>query len=140
MVVKKTSSQRRPLADINVTPMVDIMLVLLIIFMVSAPLMKATFKVDLPTGGKSDNAMKRNVVILAVDARKNLFLDDIPVKPARLKAELRKKDMTNKDKRIYIKADKSLAYGDIVRLMDRVHSLGYHLSLVSNPSKKRSSE
>ena len=66
--------------------MVDIMLVLLIIFMVSAPLMKATFKVDLPTGGKSDDTMKRSVVILAMDAQKNLFLDDIPVKLSQLKA------------------------------------------------------
>ena len=139
MMVKKFSSQRPPLGDINVTPMVDIMLVLLIIFMVSAPLMKATFKVDLPTGGKSDDTMKRSVVILAMDAQKNLFLDDIPVKLSQLKAELKKKDLSNKDKRIYIKADKSLAYGDLVRLMDRVHALGYHLSLVSNPSQKRSS-
>lgn len=116
--------------------MVDVMLVLLIIFMVSAPLMKANFKVDLPTGGKSDSTMKRHAIVLMMNAQKKLFLDDIPIHLGALKSELSKKTVGQKEKRVYIKADKKLSYGDIIRLMDQVHALGYNLSLVSNPSKK----
>ncbi len=136
MKPQNATQKRRPLCDINVTPMVDVMLVLLIIFMVSAPLMKANIKVDLPKGGKADATMKRTCVILTMNARRQLFLNEQRLTPQQLETNLAQAFKNQAEKRLYISADKNLPYGDIISLIDQVHGLGYHLSLVSDPTKK----
>lgn len=127
---------KKPMADINVTPMVDVMLVLLIIFMVSAPLMKGSVKVDLPEGSQRDFNAKEAPLIVTLDKESKLFVGDELVSTVQLGDVLHSANKDAHNKRVYVKADKSLEYGEIMALMDQIHALGYHLSLVSSASKK----
>lgn len=108
----------QPLADINITPFVDVVLVLLIIFMVTAPLMQQGVEVNLPkTSAKSNVAMKENDVVLTIDGKKNIFIGKTKVDRATLSDKLSAvfKNKTNKD--LYLEADKTVNYGFVVDVM-----------------------
>lgn len=116
----------RPMAEINVTPFVDVMLVLLIIFMVAAPLLTAGVAVDLPddsAGGLShqDNAP----VEISVEPNGKIYLGKTEVTADRLTgllAAIAEKDV---DRRIYIRADKGLSYGTVMQVMATVNQSGF---------------
>lgn len=111
-------SGTQPLADINITPFVDVVLVLLIIFMVTAPLIQQGVEVQLPkTSSKSNVAMKENDVVLTIDGKKNIFIGKTKVDRANLSDKLSSvfKNKSNKD--LYLEADKSINYGFVVDVM-----------------------
>ena len=127
-------------ADINVTPMVDIMLVLLIIFMVITPMLQKTFSVDMvktENPRKMQDADKDDAVVLAVSRDGNVFLGTSPIKLDEITQ--RTKDMISSrlDKTVYVKSDARAKYGDVVKVINNVRAAGVDsLGLVTEKLQK----
>ncbi|WP_045835226.1 biopolymer transporter ExbD [Hyphomicrobium sp. 99] len=125
----------KPLAEINVTPFVDVMLVLLIIFMVAAPLMVQGVPLDLPkTSASKLGAQKKPMVVsLAPDGK--LYIRDEEVTRETLVSRLMQIKSSEGDGVVYVRADRKIAYGDVMELLGRVGESGYaRVSLLSQPS------
>jgi biopolymer transport protein TolR len=124
---------RRPMADINITPMVDVMLVLLIIFMVAAPLLTAGVPIDLPDSKAkaiSNEDNKPLEVSLAKDGK--IFVGETEVTEERVVTILESMTESNPDRRIYIRADKSLDYGRVMRILGNINGAGFNkVALIS---------
>ena len=115
----------KPLAEINVTPLVDVMLVLLIIFMVTAPLMTSGVSVDLPkTDAKPLNTDSQPLTV-SVDATGKIFLQDQQVELPELVAKLQAIAQNNQDRRIFVRGDKNIAYGRIMEVMGTITQGGF---------------
>ena len=112
-------------ADINVTPFVDIMLVLLIIFMVAAPLATVDIKVDLPASTAKPAPRPEKPVFLSVKADQNLYVGDDKVERTQLGQILDAKTHGNKDTTIFFQADKGVDYGDLMEVMNTLRGAGY---------------
>jgi biopolymer transport protein ExbD len=122
----------RLMADINITPMVDVMLVLLVIFMVTAPLLVAGVRVDLPRNdaAKIGHVQKPVVVTLAADG--SLYIGDDRVDSGSIQARLSELRAKDGDAVVYVRADRKIAYGDVLELLGRVGNTGYQrISLLS---------
>jgi len=118
------SGGQRPLSDINVTPLVDVMLVLLVIFIITAPLMASSVKLDLP---QTDAGLPNDTpkfVSLSVDAAGKVFLDDRPVTDEELAAGLEKAAADSKDTEVQLRADQTVPYGRVVALMGIANKAG----------------
>jgi biopolymer transport protein TolR len=128
---------RSSLAEINVIPLVDVVLVLLLIFMLTAPMMYRGIDVNLPkTSGKPTAIEERLVLTLTKD--RHLFLNDRVLPLTVLEPRLRELLKGRTDKTIFIKADKELAYGYVVETMDRVRRAGVErVGMVTEPLAKR---
>jgi biopolymer transport protein TolR len=128
---------RGSLAEINVIPLVDVVLVLLLIFMLTAPMMYRGIDVSLPkSGGKPTVTEERLVLTLTKD--RLLFLNDRVMPLTTLEARLRELVRDRPDKTIYIKADKELPYGYVVETMDRIRRAGVErVGMVTEPLPKR---
>ncbi|WP_410013456.1 TonB system transport protein ExbD [Sodalis sp. C49] len=111
--------------DINVTPFIDVMLVLLIIFMVAAPLATVDIRVDLPNSTAAPQPRPEKPVYLSVKGDKQLFLGDQPVTPANLATSLDTLTQGNKDTTIFFQADKSVDYETLMSVMDNLRQGGY---------------
>jgi biopolymer transport protein TolR len=125
----------RPLAEINVTPLVDVMLVLLVIFMVAAPLMVQGVPVALPrsAAAKLNQVNQPMVVTLARDG--TLYVRDEKVEPLALTDRLKTIRSAEGDTIVYVRADKGAAYGDVMELLGRVGTGGYErVSLLAQPT------
>ena len=117
--------RRAPMAEINVTPLVDVMLVLLIIFMVTAPLMTSGVTVDLPkTDAKPLNTDSEPLTV-SIDQTGKIFLQDQAVELPELVAKLQAIAQDNKDRRIFVRGDKDLAYGRIMEVMGTITQGGF---------------
>jgi len=107
----------QPMSEINVTPLVDVMLVLVVIFIITAPLMGSAIRLDLP---KADAAMAINVpafVTLVVDKSGQAFLNDQPMKLDELASELAQTASQNPDTEVQLRADEAVPYGKVVEVM-----------------------
>ena len=125
-------SQTKIMAEINVTPMVDVMLVLLVIFMVTAPLLVAGVPVQLPKNSaqRISQPNKPVIVTLAADAR--LYIRDEQVDTASLIPRLSALRSVEGDAVVYLRADKAIPYGAVMELLGRLSSSGYQrISLLS---------
>ena len=111
--------------EINVTPFIDVMLVLLIIFMVAAPLATADFPVDLPGAAAQEQPRPDEPIYLTVKADLSLALGDRPVAAGVLGAALDEATGGDKDVRIFLYADKSISYGDLMTVMADLQNAGY---------------
>src|SRR5881396_3704361 len=107
------------LAEINIIPLVDVVLVLLLIFMLTAPMMYRGIDVNLPKSGGKPTAVEERVV-LTLTRDRGFYLNDRPVATGGLEAQLRSIFQNRTDKVLYLKADAGLAYGQVVETMDRV--------------------
>jgi biopolymer transport protein TolR len=124
----------RPLSEINVTPLVDVMLVLLIIFMVTAPLMSTAVNVDLPKVATSPINQDSEPLTVSVDAQGEVFLQDQKVELAELVAKLKAIAQDNKDRRIFVRGDKANSYGRIIEVMGTIVQGGFtKAALMSEP-------
>ncbi len=123
------------LSEINIIPLVDVILVLLLIFMLTAPLMYRGIDVNLPkTAGKPTTVEERMVLTLTKD--RTIFLNERPVSLAALEPQLRAAFQDRQDKTLYLRADQSLNYGFVVETMDRVRRSGIEkLGMVTEPSR-----
>jgi biopolymer transport protein TolR len=115
----------RPLAEINVTPLVDVMLVLLIIFMVTAPLMTSGVSVDLPKTNAQQLNSDSEPLTVTIKADGSIFLQDQAVDVTDIVAKLQAIAQNNPDRRIFVRGDKDLAYGRIMEVMGTITSGGF---------------
>jgi biopolymer transport protein TolR len=115
----------RPLAEINVTPMVDVMLVLLIIFMVTAPLMTSGVSVDLPKTNAQQLNSDSEPLTVSIKADGSIFLQDQAVDVGDLVTKLQASSKNNPDRRIFVRGDKDLAYGRIMEVMGTITQGGF---------------
>lgn len=112
-------------SEINVTPLVDVMLVLLIIFMVTAPMMTQGLEVDLPETTAKSLRQKEEPLIVSLDKEGKIMLGKIEVGPALFRQQLEKQFGMNKDQPIFLKADKNVAYGIVVNIMADIKAAGF---------------
>jgi len=128
-------SRRAPMAEINVTPLVDVMLVLLIIFMITAPLLVAGVPIDLPENRAKALDQDTKPVQIAIDGQGAMFIDDAPVSEADLPqrlADIAAQPEPPEGRRIYLRADKALDYGKVMRVMGELNRAGLNrVALVS---------
>jgi len=115
---------QRPLSDINVTPLVDVMLVLLVIFIITAPLMASSIKLDLPRTDAGQPNETPKFVSLVVDAAGKVFLNDQPVTSDELAAGLAKAAADSRDAEVQLRADQTVPYGKVVELMGIANKAG----------------
>ena len=125
------------MSDINVTPLVDVMLVLLIIFMVTAPMMMQGVSVSLPqTTSKALPAEKEHLII-TVDRSQQIYINDYKVALEALQAKLKKICEGRPDQKVYLRADKTVPYGVVIRVMSEVKNAGMEkLGMVTEPLKE----
>ncbi|AQS83651.1 MAG: TonB system transport protein ExbD [Acetobacter aceti] len=112
-------------SEINVTPFIDVMLVLLVIFMVTAPLTTVNVPVDLPSSTEKPAPRPENPVFLTVKADHGLALGEDDITPEGLGAALATATKGDKDQRIFLRADKTVDYGTLMGVMDKLRSSGY---------------
>jgi biopolymer transport protein ExbD len=111
--------------DINVTPFIDVMLVLLIIFMVAAPLATVDIAVNLPSSNAQPQQRPSKPIYLTLKADRSLALGDSPVTRERLPSALSAATNGDKEERIFLRADRSVPYGDVMQLMNELRAVGY---------------
>ena len=127
-VVGKRRHRRRPvMAEINVTPMVDVMLVLLIIFMVSAPLLTVGVPVDLPQTQAKSLDQDKEPLAVSVDEKGKVFLQNTEITADELVAKLKAitEARNGFDERIYVRGDKKVDYGTVMKVMARLSAAGF---------------
>ena len=125
------------LAEINIIPLVDVVLVLLLIFMLTAPMMYRGIDVNLPKAATKPTAVEERM-ILTVTKDRTLFLNDKPVSLTTLETQLRDTFKGRTDRTLYLKADAGLAYGAVIETMDRVRRAGVErLGMVTEPTRER---
>jgi len=128
---------RAPMSEINVTPLVDVMLVLLIIFMVTAPLMSAGVPVELPESRAKALAQEQQQVTVSMDAAGTIYLDESPLAPGELPDRLAAipRGAGGKPPEVTLRADKTLDYGRVMAVMGELNRAGFNaISLVTNSS------
>ena len=131
---KFTSRNFVPMSEINVTPFVDIMLVLLIIFMVAAPLLSVGVEVDLPnTQAKPLAIEKEKPLTLTMDKESNIFINEVQIKKEDIRTKLLAIRKERKSDEIYLRASKNIEYQKVASVLALVSNIGYsHISLVTD--------
>ncbi|MGD0762708.1 MAG: biopolymer transporter ExbD [Roseiarcus sp.] len=125
------------MADINMTPFIDVMLVLLIIFMVAAPLLTSGVAVDLPQAKAGALNVEQKPIAIALDDQGQLFLMDQPIAEGELVDKLQALAADGADHRIYVRASKVVPYGRVAEIMGAVTAAGYKkVALVTEPEKR----
>lgn len=134
----KGNGRKQLVADINVTPLVDVMLVLLIIFMVTAPMMTQGLDVDLPKTTAKSLRQEEKPIVVTIDKTGKISLGQFTISQKMLFQELDKYEKQNKEKPIYLKADKDVAYGVVVAVMSDIKRAGFDkLGMITQPSDEK---
>ena len=128
---------RRPMSEINVTPFVDVMLVLLIVFMVTAPLLTAGVPVDLPQTRAKSLGEDREPLAVTIDNGGRVFLQNTPIEVDDLVAKLIAISNNGYNQRIFVRGDKAVDYGKVMQVMGLLNSAGFtRIGLVTDTVKK----
>jgi biopolymer transport protein TolR len=114
-----------PMSEINVTPFVDVMLVLLVVFMVTAPLLTVGVQVDLPKTKASTIQGEDEPLAITVDAEGRVFIQDTEIQVESLAVKLIAITGNNPDVRIFIRGDQAINYGRVMEVMGRINAAGY---------------
>ena len=129
-----SSGGKGPLSEINVTPLVDVMLVLLIIFMVSAPMMTTGVEIDLPKTRAPRMDVEEQKLILSIDKQQKVFLGEVEVPYDRLEDALTNNARLQAEKELYLQADETVPYGFVAKVMALIRRGGIEkLGLVTDP-------
>ena len=139
---KKPASQRRPryqpMSEINVTPMVDVMLVLLIVFMVAAPLLTVGVPVNLPKAGAQALTGDDEPLAISVNQGGQIFIEETEVNLRDLVPRLKALISTGYDQRIYVRGDRDVAYGRVAAVVARINNAGFtRVALVTEQDSGR---
>ncbi len=133
-------SRYRPISEINVTPFVDVMLVLLIVFMVTAPLLTVGVPVDLPKTQAKALSQPEEPLVISINNQGAVFIQEDPIEIDKLVPRLVAITDNKPDTRIYLRGDQAVDYGRIMEVMTRVNTAGFtRLALVSELPRKGSS-
>jgi biopolymer transport protein TolR len=123
------------MSDINVTPFVDVMLVLLVIFMVTAPMMMQGVDVSLPEATAEPLESEKEHLIITIDAKNQVFINDFQVTIDFLEEKLKKILEGRSDREVFLKADKDISYGTVVQVMAEMKAAGVEkLGMVTEPT------
>jgi biopolymer transport protein TolR len=126
----------RPHSDINVTPMVDVMLVLLIIFMVTAPLLTAGVAVDLPKSKARLLSQDKEPLTISIEKNGKVFLQETEVELTELVPRLNAIAKNGYDQRIFVRADRAVDYGTVMQVMGEMNAAGFRrIGLVTEPPR-----
>ncbi len=129
-----SSGGGRPMADINVTPLVDVMLVLMIIFMVTAPLIQRGVDVDLPPANAQPMPADDDVSVLSITKDQKVYLGEAEIPFEELETKIRLNQKLQNDKELYLHADRNLPYGVVVDVMATLKNAGIeNLGMVTDP-------
>jgi biopolymer transport protein TolR len=129
---RRHKNRARPMSEINVTPFVDVMLVLLIVFMVSAPLLTSGVPVDLPQAEAKPLTVDKVPVTVTLKQDGKVFVGENEVAIDQLVAELKKDAKDGLDERIYVRGDRAASYGEIMKVMGTISGAGFtHIGLVA---------
>jgi biopolymer transport protein TolR len=135
MEIHNRSNYRPLMAQINVTPFVDVMLVLLVIFMITAPMMQQGMQVNLPKTEAKAMTVKDNPIIVTIDRSGRAFLDKEEVPQGQLKAKLSSLFAAKSKKEVFLKADRDVPYGDVIRAMAEIKGAGVErLGMLTEPA------
>ena len=125
------------LSEINVTNLVDVTMVLLIIFMITAPLLRSGMQVDLPRSDNRDTTPREGILV-SLNKDGIIFIDEEQVKPENFSAKLLKVYTSRNKQQVLLQADRAVPYGKVVALMDDVKSIGIHnLGLIVEPKEQK---
>jgi biopolymer transport protein TolR len=137
MAMGGQNNNRAVMAEINVTPLVDVMLVLLVIFMVTAPMMQQGVQVNLPKADTRAMSPADESVVVSVDKNGKVFIDKEEIPAGDLRQRLSAMFATRAKKEVFLKADASVPYGEVVRTMADIKGAGIErLGMVTEPAAK----
>jgi TolR protein len=114
-----------PLAEINVTPMVDVMLVLLVIFMVAAPLLTVGVPINLPKSSAAQTTAPQEPIIVSINAAGDTYIADSKVEAADLQAQLASLAVADPTRIVYVRGDRTIEYGRLMDLLTQVNAAGF---------------
>ena len=138
MAFKLRSSEREPISEINVTPFVDVMLVLLIIFMVTAPLLTVGVQVDLPETSADTLPEESEPLTLTINSKGEVFIQETKIEFNNLIKKILAVSNNRTDTRIYVRGDKTINYGRVLEVMGKLSGSGFtKVALISEPYKER---
>jgi biopolymer transport protein ExbD len=128
----------QPMAEINTTPMVDVMLVLLVIFIITAPLLTHSIKIDLPQAGSQTNPEKPDAITLSINAEGQLFWNDTPFSETELASRLATAAQKKPQPELNLRADKKTNYQQLAMVMSAAQAAGIEkLGFVTEPNSKK---
>lgn len=131
-------SENRAMSDINVTPLVDVMLVLLIIFMVTAPMMQQGVDVDLPQTTSRPIEDQEERIVITINSKREVFINQEKVDPLLLRRRLERSTAAKLNKEVLLRADRSVPYGFVVQTMAEIKNAGIEkLGMVTEPLEER---
>lgn len=129
------SASSPPMSDINMTPLIDVMLVLLVIFMITAPLMSSSLKLDLPKSEAATASDAPQFIAVAIDAGGQLFVADQPVSPAAFADRLKQAAQKNPQTEVQLRADRGVPYGRVAELIGELQKAGLsRIGFVAEPA------
>jgi biopolymer transport protein TolR len=135
---RRRARRSAPIADINMTPFIDVMLVLLIIFMVTAPLMTAGVPLDLPKTGAGQLNVDQKPVTISINDKAQIFLGETPITLADISTSLKAQAKQGFDERIYVRGAKQVDYGTVAQVMSAITAAGYkRVALLTEQDHKK---
>ena len=138
MSFKFNRSSKEPMSEINVTPFVDVMLVLLIIFMVTAPLLTVGVQVDLPETSADTLPEESEPLTLTINSKGEVFIQETKIEFNNLIKKILAVSKNRTDTRIYVRGDKTINYGRVLEVMGKLSGSGFtKVALISEPYKER---
>ncbi len=131
------SAEAQPMSEINVTPLVDVMLVLLVIFMLTAPLLTSAIRLDLPQAEGLQSGEAPQSVTVAMDAKGQVFFNDQPVDAAALAQQFEASARRNRETEVQLRVDEAVPYGQVVALMGAAQKAGLsRIGFVAQPAAR----
>ena len=134
---RRRGRKSQPIADINMTPFIDVMLVLLIIFMVTAPLLTAGVPLDLPKTGAGQLNVEQRPITISITDKAQIFIGETPITLAEIAQSIQPLARQGFDERIYVRGAKQVDYGTVAQVMSAITSAGYkRVALLTEQDRK----
>ena len=134
----RDNRDRGTMSQINVTPLVDVMLVLLVIFMVTAPMMQQGVQVNLPKAETKALTAPEESVVVSIEKSGGVFINAAQIPAGELRAKLSEMFATRSKKEVFLKADKDVTYGEVVKVMAEIKGAGIErLGMVTEPAPRK---